>query len=117
MDSRLILWPRIIDIDMRCLTVLLAFGWLLMMPRLLDKDVKTFGATEALFRAMERPVSEWEHVKSFDSAKDCEAQILQFRENAHRLASDRTINPASFATEVAPPAFSRCIPSDAIQIK
>ncbi len=78
---------------MRCLMTLLACGWLLMAP-------PARGG-----RFPETPVSEWDHVSSFDTATECEDR----REGLQ----DRAKNDMMKLVWL----LSRCIPSDAIRLK
>ncbi len=82
---------------MRCLTILLACGWLLMLP------FKT-GDQKA---DPSRPISEWTQDRAFDTAKECEnhrSRLLQLPELPQEARERAYI-------------YARCLPSDWIGFK
>jgi hypothetical protein len=95
---------------MRCFTVLLTCGWLLFTAPL-DPNGKV--------RA-NLPLSDWKHEKSFDTAKECEAEresaskifqaMLQWAKNENKPVTE---HPGY--SVYTPLALSRCIPSDSIK--
>lgn len=82
---------------MRCFTALLACGWFLISPpRVGDgPDVNA-----------KRPLSEWIHQRSFDSAEKCE----QFRVSLIGTTMNRTSITALYTRNAA--IEGKCIPSD-----
>jgi len=81
---------------MRCSTIstiLLATGWLLLLPPIVSKDTID----------NKRPLREWDHDSSYDTAQECEnfrARMSErYEKQGKQLHQDRFL-------------FSRCIPSD-----
>jgi hypothetical protein len=78
---------------MRCATILLVSGWLLLLPPFVSKgrfDEK-------------RPLKEWDHDSSYDTAQECEEfrnrMWARYKEQKNSLFAERILT-------------SRCIPSD-----
>lgn len=82
---------------MRCFTVLFACGWFLMSPPRIGDGPEVDA---------QRPVADWVHQKSFDSAAQCE----QFRVSLMATAMGNTSGPAVYTRNVA--TQGRCLPSD-----
>src|SRR5262249_40810998 len=92
---------------------MLLAGWLLMVPLASDKEVKTKGLDYAIAKSMARPLSEWSHDSSYDSAKECEAAK---QDKIDLFMSDKLLSKA-FTRDTQRKMIqqyvqSRCIPSD-----
>lgn len=106
--------------DINTATLLLS-GWFLMVPVVSDQDVKTKGFDYALARAMARPLSEWNHDSSYDSAKECEA-AKQDKIDQIMFVRGKPLVPRDSIGAIEKRMLqqyivSRCIPSDSIQLK
>ena len=81
---------------MRCLTILLACGWLLLVPP--DEKALKEG----------KPGLQWTQLGSYDTAKECEAAksaIIAGTAKRQRLQKDLLGRLVSYAN-------ARCLPSD-----
>ncbi len=97
----------------QCPAVLLASGWFLFAAPL-SPDGKVDTA---------RPLSEWKHERSFDTAKECEAYKEEEGDRMLRVIfvwAERENKPPQMNPNwqyAAPKAYGRCIPSDAVKVK
>lgn len=82
---------------MRCFTVLLTCGWFLMSPP------RVGDGPEVNAR---RPLTEWIHQRSFDTAQSCE----QFRSRLIVTTMNQAGDTAVYTRNVA--AEGKCVPSD-----
>lgn len=97
----------------RCPTALLACGWFLLTAPLDEGGSKV---------RTQLPLSEWSHKASFDTAKECEAEIASAGRGLkamHQWAEreDKPVHLNPNWSYYTPRALGRCIPSDAIQLK
>ncbi len=86
--------------------VTLLGGWLLMWPLAFKKSDK--GGEERLLPD-QTPVEQWEIIRAFDSAKECEAMRDQYQMNRKNYAG-----LALSATGWQAAARIRCVPAEAI---
>jgi hypothetical protein len=82
-------------------TILLAGWFLFLPPRIGDSKNPTVDSN--------KPLSQWEHHMSFDTAKECE----EYRQRA--LNSTAASKTTKIPTDTW--IFARCIPSESIQFK
>ena len=86
--------------------VVLYCGWFLMGPPVTEQDIKN-NTTET--RAYKRPLSEWDHLQSYDSAKECE----DYRSATLTSAPREALKNRLYASLL----LARCIPADSIPVK
>jgi hypothetical protein len=106
------------SMNLRHATALALVGWYLMQPHVFT-DATNRG--RPAFGNWAAPISEWEVLHSYDSAKDCEAE----KEHAHKMAQviKRTLTdfPANERTEVRATGeaetYAVCISSDDPRLK
>ena len=87
----------------RFFSTLLASGWLLFAPPLTD-DGKHFDISS--------PLSEWEHLLSYDTARECEQQKGEAMLTLPKMG-EHTTN-YSFRI-IGGTAHGRCLPSDSLK--
>ena len=87
---------------MRCLTVLIACGWLLFTPPTkFVPELKSYGALVGA------PLSEWKQERAFDNARDCEEW---------KSVAIKSNNPNPHMPGVPNMwEHGRCLPSDTIR--
>ena len=98
---------------------MLLAGWFLMAPIVSDKEVKTKGLDNAMVRAITRPLSEWLHDSSYDTAKECEAAKQEKIDFSILNRTKLQAFPGDTKRETMTQVYiqSRCIPSDSILLK
>ena len=92
---------------MRCLTILLACGWFLMLP----PEGAKYG-----FPNESEPLSRWMHYASYDTAKECRDSklfMIKMVEEARKKLTQK--ESEAMETRAAQVAFMRCVPSDFVK--
>ena len=77
-----------------------------MAPPVTNEEVKT-----GIFASYKKPISEWTHLRSFDTAEQCEKWLDGLRAEAKKNQDPK----ADLLRAMIPVA--RCIPSHSIQFK
>jgi len=81
-------------------------GWLLMMPTTRERP-------DGRFEVADKPVSQWEQFRAFDTAKECEATLAGVNSTDPSPADHR---PGPFATDYeahrAASRSGRCVPAE-----
>ena len=85
---------------MRCFTILIACGWLLLAP-----PIEKVETTE---RDIRRPLKQWIFSDGFDTAKECYRRKVEYAAAASVVDDKLSNNIWSLA---------KCVPSDAIGFK
>jgi hypothetical protein len=87
-----------------------AIGWFLMGPPITDEEIQSRNIV-----SHKRPVSEWIHYFSYDSAKECQSALDRLRDQVLKDPKEPQDSEQNrlYATVV----YARCLPSDAVTLK
>ncbi|MBI4526810.1 MAG: hypothetical protein HY695_23695 [Deltaproteobacteria bacterium] len=95
---------------MRCCTVLLACGWLLFYPPFPPGQFENWDG--------KRPLTEWHHSGSFDTAAECEqSKTKEVSRMGAAVSAVEDPQKQQLLNAVAYYQAGRCVPSDALGFK
>jgi hypothetical protein len=93
------------SLTLRHAAALALIGWYLMVP--------PTTAPPYLKVNPDAQISRWEHYGSYDSAKECESNILYLHEQANKFTRAQRVNPSTAKeSEAAQYIFGECIATD-----